>query len=117
MGVDFGVRIVATQDRLGVIRSGATGTVRSTVETETPTFVVVNVRGYWNPRENINFVAGVENLFDSTYLEHLDLRLASQTISPEGGAAPPMGRGERDFNPAFAYAPGITPYIGMTVTY
>ena len=113
MGVDFGVRIVATQDRVGVIRTGGglAPLGQATVEAETPTFVVVNVRGYWNPRDNVNFVAGVENLFDNTYLEHLDLRLREQVNStPEVGEP-------GTFNPAFAYAPGITPYIGMTVTY
>jgi iron complex outermembrane receptor protein len=101
-GVDTNVRVVSGQDRLGVIRQGSLAvTGQRTVETFTPSFTTVNIRGYWNPTRNINVVGGIENLFNENYLEHLDLRLPAQ------GA----------IGPAFAYAQGITPYMGINVTY
>ena len=101
-GVDTNVRVVSSQDRLGVIRQGSLAvTGQRTVETFTPSFTTVNIRGYWNPNSNVNVVGGIENLFNENYLEHLDLRLPAQG---------PIG-------PAFAYAQGITPYLGVNVTY
>jgi iron complex outermembrane recepter protein len=97
-GLDTNVRVVSSQNRLGVIRR-VTG--QQTVETFTPYFATVNIRGYWNPSPNVSFVGGVENLLDRNYLEHLDLRLPG---------SPP-------FAPAFAYAQGITPYVGFNVQY
>jgi len=32
------------------------------------------VRAYWQPRENIRLLAGVENIGNLQYREHLDLR-------------------------------------------
>jgi iron complex outermembrane recepter protein len=101
-GVDTSVRVVSSQNRLGVIRRGSTFvTGQETVETFTPYFATVNIRGYWNPSPNVNVVGGVENLLDRNYLEHLDLRLPSQGPFPA----------------AFAYAQGITPYVGINIQY
>lgn len=113
LGAEILVRAVDAQDRLGVIRLGnLTDVGQAPVEQVTGGFTVVNVRGYWSPDEEkrLRIVGGVENLFDRTYLQHLDLRLPS---SPAG----PTGSGLGPFGPAFAYAPGITPYLGIDWTY
>lgn len=101
-GVELAGRFVDTQDRLGWLRLGNTSTQSLTVlETYTPAFATVDLRTYWNPRDNLRLTAGVENLTDNTYLEFLDLRLPQQGI----------------FGPAFAYAPGISFYSGVEWTY
>ncbi len=113
LGAEFLLRAVDAQDRLGVIRLGNLfDTGQRTVEQVTGGFTVINVRGYWSPDEEkrLRIVGGVENLFDRTYLQHLDLRLA-------GSAGGPPGSGLGPFSSAFAYAPGITPYLGIDWTY
>jgi iron complex outermembrane receptor protein len=98
LGMELLARFVDNQDRLGVLRTGNLEDVgQETFEQETDGFTTVNVRGYWNPREGLSFIAGIENLLDVTYLQHLDNRLPASGIYPA----------------AFAYAPGITPYMGV----
>jgi iron complex outermembrane recepter protein len=57
-------------------------------------FTVFNVRGYWQVRDNVLLTAGVDNLGDRYYREHLDLR---------------TGLG--------VFQPGINFYFGMRVNY
>jgi outer membrane receptor protein involved in Fe transport len=98
MGLELLARFVANQNRLGIIRLGNDQTVGSEpFELETPGFTTVNVRCYYNPSDNLSFIAGIENLLDKTYLQHLDNRLQASNGFPA----------------AFAYAPGFTPYIGV----
>jgi outer membrane receptor protein involved in Fe transport len=109
VGVEFLVRMVDAQNRLGVIRLGSpflppVTPSQQAIEQRTPGFTTVNIRGYWNPSDNFRLIAGIENLFDFTYLQHLDLRLPFD----DNVSAPTL-----PFDPAFAYAPGITPYIGV----
>ena len=92
-GVEFGPRIVNTQDELGTIR----GSLNSPLEERTGGFTVWNLRSYWNVKKNLSLVGGIENVFDRTYQQHLDLRL----IGPEG------------FATARVLEPGITPYAGI----
>lgn len=95
-GGEMGFRMVDRQHREAFFRNaGGVGLVQ--VEDETPGFTTAYVRGFWNVRESFRVVGGVENLFDRTYVEHLDLRL------------PPQGA----FPATVAYAPGITPYVGI----
>ena len=102
LGAELLVRMVDKQDRLGVLRLGnLTDVGQETFELPTAGFTTINIRGYWNPSENLRFIAGIENLFDVTYLQHLDNRLGGDTV------------GGDTFPAAFAYAPGITPYIGV----
>jgi iron complex outermembrane recepter protein len=63
---------------------------------ELPTggFTVFNVRGFWQMSDNVLLTAGVDNLANRTYQEHLDLR---------------TGLG--------VYQPGINFYLGMKVNY
>ena len=107
VGLDLNARIVGVQNRVGHVRTAGIASGDAAFETRTPFFWTLGVRGFWNPRPNLNIVAGVENLLDRTYLEHLDLRLGVQPSS----VFPPADR------PVFAYAPGITPYFGFNYTY
>jgi outer membrane receptor protein involved in Fe transport len=47
----------------------------------------------------MHLVGGVDNLFDRTYLEHLDLRLRGPAVTPGGVTA--------------ALSPGFTAYAGL----
>jgi len=98
-GVELAARMVATQERLAAIRSGSSIV---DLEERTPGFTVWNLKGYWNRTENLSLIAGVDNLFDRNYQEHLDLRLTG-----------PMGFP----NALNVWAPGITPYFGFDWVY
>ena len=64
------------------------------------------MRGFYNITEDLHLLAGIENLFDRTYLEHLDLRLPVQ----------PVAAGD-DIAAFSVLSPGITPYIGVEWTH
>ena len=64
-------------------------------------FTTCNLRSYYNITERFNVVAGINNLFDRNYLEHLSLRFAQ---SP-------------DFPAVAVLSPGFTPYVGVNWTY
>ena len=95
--IEMGARIVADMERLGAIRGGTDITM---LETRTPGFTVCHLRGYWSRHENLRLTAGIENLFDRNYLEHLDMRFAAQPGTPFT-------------SPTLALAPGFTPYFGV----
>lgn len=105
-GTEAAVRIVGTQFRLGSIHAIAldannrplpTGTA-VVAEERTPAFATCNLRGYYNYTKNLSLSAGIDNVFNTNYQEHLDLRL----LGPAG------------FGPATrVLAPGITPYFGL----
>ena len=65
--------------------------------------VSLRLRGYYVANENLNFVGGIENLFDRNYLEHLSLR-----IPKDDGLGIPATR---------VLAPGISPYFGLEWTF
>ena len=77
-------RVVDTQDRfaeaLGEERTGG--------------FTVYSIRDFWQVFDNVLLTAGVENLTDRGYQEHLDLR---------------TGLG--------VYQPGINFYSGLRINY
>jgi iron complex outermembrane receptor protein len=98
--VELAARIVDNQDRLGTVRSSG-GT--EVIEEETPGFTVWHLRSYYNYSRDLTFTAGIENLFDRNYQEHLDLRLRGPTGFP-GGITRTL-------------APGITPYFGIDWTF
>ncbi len=107
-GLEFAARIVDAQDQVARLRQGSASIVGlAPLEEATPGFTTFYVRGYWNPTETLSIVGGVENLFDRSYQEHLDLRLLANP-----GIAPPDPRG---FNTR-VYSPGITPYVGVEWT-
>ena len=100
-GLEWGWRIVDNQGRLGTLRSAGEGLPPVPVETATPAFAVSYLRGYARPTDRMSLTAGIENLFDRTYREHLDLRLPSDGM----------------FGNTFVLSPGFTPYFGVEVDY
>ncbi|MHC4400066.1 MAG: TonB-dependent receptor [Planctomycetota bacterium] len=104
-GIELAARIVDNQNRLGAARSFGQPVV---LETPTPGFTVFHLRGYWNRTENLSLVAGVDNLFDKAYQEHLDLRLFGPGAVQGVGASPAYpGPATR------VLSPGFTPYVGV----
>ncbi len=104
-GMEFGARIVNQQRQIAQLRIGTTQVVDlGPLETETPGFTTFYVRGYYNAPRNIHIIAGIENLFDKAYLEHLDLRLP-----PDPGTSLP--------DPRSVYTQilrqGFSPYVGV----
>ena len=99
-GVECAARVVTTQDRLGTIR--LLGTTDTVIEERTPGFTVWNLRGYYNYTKDFTLIAGIANLFDRNYQEHLDLRL----LGPTGFGAPTR-----------VLSPGFTPYFALKWVY
>ena len=100
-GVETAVRMVASQDRVAVLRDrtpGSTGLV--SLEDPTSGFMTVYVRGFIQATRNLNLVGGIDNLFNRNYLEHLNLRL------PASGP----------YAQSPVLSPGITPYLGVEWT-
>jgi len=95
-GIELAARMVTSQNRLGVIRMGDTLT---TLEERTGGFTTWKLRGYYNYTRNFHLIAGIDNLFDRTYQEHLDGRV----LGPDG-FPPPATRVLR---------PGFSPYFGL----
>jgi len=62
-------------------------------------FTTSYIRGSYDWTKNFHLVAGIDNLFNRSYQEHLDLRL----LGPTGFPAPPTR----------VLSPGITPYFGL----
>ncbi|TWT82308.1 Vitamin B12 transporter BtuB [Planctomycetes bacterium CA13] len=104
-GLEWGWRIVDNQDRLGTLRPvPASGSdVPIELETPTPGFATSYLRGYLRPTDNVNITAGVENLFDRNYYEHLNLRLPTDAAN--------------GFAQTTVLSPGFTPYFGVEVEY
>jgi iron complex outermembrane recepter protein len=101
-GVETSVRMVDRQDRAALIRNAFDPSVLVPIEQVTPGFGTVDLRSYYNVNRNVSFIAGVENLLDKNYLEHLDLRLPAQ--SP---GLPAL----------FSFAPGIMFYTGIEISH
>jgi iron complex outermembrane receptor protein len=99
-GLELGMRMVAAQNRIGFLRDNIGGAPTSTaVESRTPGFSTAYLRGYYNLSQQIHLVGGIDNMFDRTYIEHLDLRLQGPPVTPGGVTA--------------ALAPGFTAYLGL----
>lgn len=100
-GLEWGVRIVDNQDRLGTLRPVTGGNDPITLESETDGFTTSYIRAYLNPYQGVSLTGGVENVFDRDYIDHLSLRL------PADGP----------FGPTQVLSPGITPYFGIELEY
>jgi iron complex outermembrane recepter protein len=87
-GLEFSARMVAAQERVA----------QSLGEVPSSGFVVYDTRGYWQAREHLMLVAGINNIFNRNYREHLDLRTGV-----------PLGTG--------VLQPGINPYVGVEYTW
>jgi len=70
--IEYYARIVDNQD-LAAFNLG---------EQTTPGFVVHYIRAYYQPRENVMLLAGVDNIGNLEYREHLDLRTGNGTFQP-----------------------------------
>lgn len=103
-GLEWGWRIVGSQDRLASLRpvTGG-GTTAIPLETRTPSFATSYLRGFLRPRDNISITGGIENMFDRNYFEHLSLRLPADQVN--------------GFGETIVFAPGITPYVGIEIEY
>jgi len=99
--IELACRIVDNQNRLGTIRTFRDQTV--VLEEPTPGFAVWHLQGNYNYTKNFKLVAGIDNLFDRTYQEHLDLRLDGPVGFPSDETR--------------VLAPGITPYFAINWTY
>jgi iron complex outermembrane receptor protein len=97
---EAGTRIVNQQNRLGEILILGVPTV---IEERTGGFTTTYLRGYYNWSKDLKLVAGIDNVFNRSYQEHLDLRL----LGPNGFPAPPTR----------VLSPGITPYFGIDWTF
>jgi iron complex outermembrane receptor protein len=85
-GLELAARLVDDQDRVAA----------SLLEQPTPGFTVWDLRGVWRCSDGLRAVAGIENLFDRNYQDHLDYR------SPLG---------------VTVLEPGRNMYVGTEVTY
>jgi outer membrane receptor protein involved in Fe transport len=83
-GLEAEARLVAPQNRVAT----------SLNEVKSAGFTIYNLRSFWQVRRGILLTAGVENLFDRNYREHLDLRTGFGTFQP-----------------------GISPYLGVEMRY
>jgi iron complex outermembrane receptor protein len=102
-GIDFGMRFVNDQNRLGTLRQVAPLTGSVPVEVRTPGFTTAYLRGYYNVNKRLNLIGGFENLFDKNYLEHLDLRLPADP--------------RHNIPASLVLSPGFSPYVGVEWTY
>lgn len=105
-GLEWGWRIVDNQDRLASYRPTAAagpGAPAIELETATPGFTTSYLRSYLRPNDTVSITAGVENLFDKNYFEHLNLRLPADPIN--------------GFGETVVLSPGVTPYFGVEVEY
>lgn len=100
-GVEWGLRMVDNQDRLGTLRAVVPSTVVIPLETATPGFTTSYLRGYYRPANNVSITMGAENLFDNNYYEHLNLRLPADAT----------------FGETVVLSPGFTPYFGVEIDY
>ena len=94
--IDMGARMVTTQNDLGTIRMAGGTTV---VEERTPGFTTCFIRGNWDYSKHLRMYAGIDNVFNRNYQEHLDLRLSG-----------PSNFGEPTTR---VLATGISPFCGV----
>jgi outer membrane receptor protein involved in Fe transport len=97
--IELAARIVANQNRLGAVHSDFFPGGYATIEEATPGFSVWHISGYWNYTKNLKLVAGIDNIFNRNYQEHLDLRLSGPVGYPAGTTR--------------VLSPGTTPYFGV----
>jgi iron complex outermembrane recepter protein len=99
-GIETTARIVMAQGRIA----------QSLQEQKTGGFTVFDLRTFWQANKNLLLTAGVENLLDRNYREHLDLRTGTIPIpNSVTGVAGPTGPG--------VLQPGINFYFGAQLTY
>ena len=102
-GLEWGLRMVDNQDRLGTLRAVAPNPGVVELEKATPGFTTSYLRAYCQPTNNVNIVMGAENLFDNNYYEHLNLRIP---VDEDLG-----------YPQTAVLSPGLTPYFGIEIDY
>src|SRR4029453_18468019 len=88
-GLEWGFRFVASQNQIGFLRDGIASIrnkeLRSRpVELATAGFWTSYLRAYYNLSQSVHLIGGIDNMFDRTYVEHLDTRLQG-TAQTSGG--------------------------------
>ncbi len=99
-GIEMETRMVAIQDRLGTIRVQGSDEL-FVAEERTPGFTVWNLRCYYNCTKNFHLIAGIDNLLNRNYQEHLDLRLFGPPGTPLGSTVTRV------------LEPGMSPHFGL----
>ncbi|OAI54641.1 hypothetical protein AYO44_14570 [Planctomycetaceae bacterium SCGC AG-212-F19] len=89
-GLELSARFVQGQQRAAL----------TLLEERTPSFTILDIRSYYRPTKNFLLTAGVENLTDLKYQEHLDSRTFSLSGLQTG-----------------LFRPGITFYFGSRLEY
>jgi iron complex outermembrane receptor protein len=92
-GVELAARTAARQGRVA----------ESLGEVTSAGFTVWDLRSYWRAREGVLLTAGIENLFDKNYREHLDLL----TGFTPGAVKTGLG----------VFQPGFNAYVGLELRY
>lgn len=93
--VEFAARIVKGQNSVA----------SSLGELATSGFTTFDIRGYWKPRDTLLLIAGVENIGDKLYREHLD-PIAANTLRQNGyPGVPPF------------YRPGTNVFFSTQLSY
>lgn len=103
-GVEVLSRIVSPQNRYA----------QSLQEVATPGFTIWDLRSYWQANRRLLLTAGVENIFDKTYREHLDLRTGAQPANPALVNGQILQQGL--YGPG-VLQPGVNFYFGAQLTY
>jgi iron complex outermembrane receptor protein len=99
-GMEFAVRIADDQDRIAraIFTDGMSSA--SLGEQVTPGFTTCDLRGYYRINRALRLVAGVENIGDRNYQEHLDARRDLTYAAPGG-----------------VFRAGVNGYMGLISTY
>jgi outer membrane receptor protein involved in Fe transport len=101
-GIEFAARVVGPQNRVA----------SSLEELRSPGFTTFDLRSYWQVRKGVLLTAGVENIFDRFYREHLDLRTGN-------GQGPFFSNTDQLLlGPGHGvYQPGTNAYVGVQLSY
>ncbi|MBC8868403.1 MAG: TonB-dependent receptor [Planctomycetes bacterium] len=91
-GIELSARVVDDQHRVATLL----------LEQATPSFATLDVRAFWRPSDCLTFVAGVENLADRYYQEHLD---------------PHRHRTPLGVSQSGVFQPGVSVYAGLEGIY
>ena len=117
-GLEGFARVVNDQDRLGYVREFNNPGAVVLIEEASPGFTTWNLRGYYNVAENFNLFAGIDNLFNKDYIEHLNIRLQASGPYPAFGAFNPgffpYFRGAGGLLGVISFQPGSRRWLQLT---
>ena len=81
---------------------------QSLAEVGTPGFTIYDIRAFWQATKRLLLTAGVENVGNKNYREHLDLRTGTVVLTSPTGQVQ-VGPG--------LLQPGVNFYFGAQLTY